>query len=116
MLCGGWQFKKILKKLQARRPHVLVWCFGADNHAFDDGASPAGVGGLHSKDQADLARWIRKALPWLRIVVVQEGGYAVQGRSAGSLPRSVYAVVSRFLFFLVLFFILLACKARGASH
>lgn len=98
----GDQFKSIVAKLRADRPHVLFWSVGVDNNALEHATSPAGVGGLRCKDQADLMRWIRQALPSVRIVIAQEGGYAVQGGAAGSLPRSMYALVSRPFAFLLL--------------
>lgn len=96
MPCGyvGDQCKTIVELLRANPPHLVLLCLGMDNHELEHATSPPGVGALRCKDQADLVRWIRQALPSVRIVGAQEGGYAVQGRSAGSLPRSVYALVS----------------------
>jgi hypothetical protein len=88
------QTKGIVELLKAHKPHLVLLGTGMDNHELDHATMPPGVGGLQCKDQSDLVRWIRKALPFVRIVCAQEGGYAVQGRSAGSLPRSVYALVS----------------------
>lgn len=81
--------------LEAQRPHLIVIAAGFDNHGLDDGAQPAGVGGLNCRDQACLTRWIRKKLPGVPILMAQEGGYDVRGRAAGTLPRSVYAAVSK---------------------
>jgi acetoin utilization deacetylase AcuC-like enzyme len=76
------------------QPNLIGFAAGFDTHRFDDGAQPAGIGALTCKDQAALARWLRKALPDVPMLVAQEGGYGVQGRGAGTLPRSVYALVS----------------------
>lgn len=88
-------FLDLLETVKKGKPQLLAFSLGFDGHEADPGMY--GRGGLKTEDFRWMVRLLKKLVHDLghdRLVLILEGGYAVEGGAAGPLACCIREVVS----------------------